>query len=580
MTKLQFFAAIALAAIMALPCKAVQIPLDEEHFPDENVRAWLSSLSGAVTNGMVETDKVTSLPGTAYALKIVDFSCAKYFTKLDGTLSFSYSTWTKLEKVDISGLTKVTAIDNGLTKTIDNYGGTNYKMLSMKSIIADGCTGLTSVKFGVCPNVEYASFQGCTALSTFYLYGKKLGSYDAFNKKLTALDLSASNQLSDVCVAGNKEMKTLKLSDNLPYLTKLNCSDCKIRTLNLKGLPESMNYLNVQYNRLRHIDVSANKKFTIFYYNGNALTDLDVSHLTQWSNSPNTNNQTVYCGKNTTEFVLIENLPKNHDYDKSLSGATFREEDNGKGGTRVICTFNNNVTKATYTYQPYLTNFWPRQGQAYEKAQLKVTLLRKDDPDIEERELWMVPAECEQSLTSLDKEFQLIYMGNGLYEYGSESKFMGNFRIEERAMGAATARSAATLHDFGGHLDEDTNTADTYMCLRNLGRTYQLVENSQLHFTTHPDQTKVNSDLTDKVLAVNKPKLTVDYRPEDEVRTISLASTAEPGKETTGVENVAAETTDGPVEYFDLNGLRINAADMAPGIYIRRQGSKVDKVIL
>ena len=578
MTKLQFFAAIALAAIMALPCKAVQIPLDEEHFPDENVRAWLSSLSGAVTNGMVETDKVTSLPGTAYALKIVDFSCAKYFTKLSGKLSFSYSTWTKLEKLDISGLTLVTQLDNALTG--NSYQGTNYKMLSMKSLKADGCTGLTTVIFPLCPNLEYASFQGCTAISKFWMYGKKLGSYDAFNSGITALDLSASENLSDVWVAGNKEMKTLKLGDNVPNLKNLDCSDCKIRALNLKGMPETVTKLNVQTNRLRHIDVSAIKKFTIFYYNGNALTDLDVSHLTQWSNSPNTNNQTVYCGKNTTEFVLIENLPKNHDYDKSLSGATFREEDNGKGGKRIICTFNNNVTKATYTYQPYLTNFWPRQGQAYEKAQLKVTLLREDDPDIEERELWMVPTECDASLRSFADDVQLIYMGNGLYEYGSESKFMGNFRIEERAMGAATARSAATLHDFGGHLDEDTNTADTYMCLRNLGRTYQLVENSQLHFTTHPDQTKVNSDLTDKVLAVNKPKLTVDYRPEDEVRTISLASTAEPGKETTGVENVAAETTDGPVEYFDLNGLRINAADMAPGIYIRRQGSKVDKVIL
>lgn len=45
-----------------------------------------------------------------------------------------------------------------------------------------------------------------------------------------------------------------------------------------------------------------------------------------------------------------------------------------------------------------------------------------------------------------------------------------------------------------------------------------------------------------------------------------------------GVENVMAEDADAPVEWFNLHGIRV--ANPENGIYIRRQGSKVEKVVL
>lgn len=45
-----------------------------------------------------------------------------------------------------------------------------------------------------------------------------------------------------------------------------------------------------------------------------------------------------------------------------------------------------------------------------------------------------------------------------------------------------------------------------------------------------------------------------------------------------GVENVMAEDADAPVEWFNLQGIRV--ANPENGIYIRRQGSKVEKVVL
>ena len=49
-------------------------------------------------------------------------------------------------------------------------------------------------------------------------------------------------------------------------------------------------------------------------------------------------------------------------------------------------------------------------------------------------------------------------------------------------------------------------------------------------------------------------------------------------KVSSGVENVMAKDADAPVEWFNLQGIRV--ANPENGIYIRRQGSKVEKVVL
>lgn len=43
-------------------------------------------------------------------------------------------------------------------------------------------------------------------------------------------------------------------------------------------------------------------------------------------------------------------------------------------------------------------------------------------------------------------------------------------------------------------------------------------------------------------------------------------------------DSVVAEEFDGPAEYYNLNGMRVNGDNLATGIYIMRQGSKASKV--
>jgi hypothetical protein len=50
-----------------------------------------------------------------------------------------------------------------------------------------------------------------------------------------------------------------------------------------------------------------------------------------------------------------------------------------------------------------------------------------------------------------------------------------------------------------------------------------------------------------------------------------------------GVQGIAADVTatnNAPVELFTINGMRVNSRNLAPGLYIRRQGNEVTKVII
>ena len=47
-----------------------------------------------------------------------------------------------------------------------------------------------------------------------------------------------------------------------------------------------------------------------------------------------------------------------------------------------------------------------------------------------------------------------------------------------------------------------------------------------------------------------------------------------------GVEGAETDTHDCDVEYFNMQGMRVDKSRLAPGIYIRRQGSATEKVYI
>lgn len=49
---------------------------------------------------------------------------------------------------------------------------------------------------------------------------------------------------------------------------------------------------------------------------------------------------------------------------------------------------------------------------------------------------------------------------------------------------------------------------------------------------------------------------------------------------TSGIDSIGANGEEAEAEYFNLQGIKMNPENLAPGIYVRRQGNKVDKVLV
>ncbi|MCM1292653.1 MAG: calycin-like domain-containing protein [Bacteroides sp.] len=50
--------------------------------------------------------------------------------------------------------------------------------------------------------------------------------------------------------------------------------------------------------------------------------------------------------------------------------------------------------------------------------------------------------------------------------------------------------------------------------------------------------------------------------------------------ETAGIDEITIDNSNAPVEYYNLNGIKLNGDNLAPGIYIRRQGTEVTKILV
>ncbi|WP_290100481.1 PCMD domain-containing protein [uncultured Muribaculum sp.] len=49
---------------------------------------------------------------------------------------------------------------------------------------------------------------------------------------------------------------------------------------------------------------------------------------------------------------------------------------------------------------------------------------------------------------------------------------------------------------------------------------------------------------------------------------------------TVGIDQIEQDSVDAPVEVYTVNGIKVNAAEMVPGLYIRRQGNNVSKILV
>ena len=165
-------------------------------------------------------------------------------------------------------------------------------------------------------------------------------------------------------------------------------------------------------------------------------------------------------------------------------------------------------------------------------------------------------------------EFKLSYLGKGVYE-------INNIQMFEDGKDGETSYSKFRFHTKLGTWE----SGDT-------GTHYRPTEETLLNIGTGTSTTDVTTDGTgDKswkvVTALTKDsetKADTYYVYDLKLDLFNNELTIDGTKHTTGVESISVEDSAAPVEYFNLQGVRVENPEN--GLYIVRQGNKVSKQLI
>ena len=234
------------------------IEINEENFPDNNFRDYISSYDKNKDGGLSEKEisNVTSI--IVISKDISSLKGIEHFT----TLKYLFCDHNQLTSLDVSKNTALTSLhcyNNQLT-----------------SLDVSKNTALTSL---TCYNNQLTSLDVSknTALTTLY----------CDNNQLTSLDVSKNTALTSLACSNN-QLTSLGVSKNTA-LTYLNCENNQLTSLGVSP-NTALTSLYCDNNQLTSLDVSQNTALTSLYCDNNQLTSLDVSK--------NTALTTLYCQYN------------------------------------------------------------------------------------------------------------------------------------------------------------------------------------------------------------------------------------------------------------------------------------------
>lgn len=289
------------------------IPIDEEHFPDDAFRQYVSSYIDTAEQGFLTQDHcsiisemrlyddygiISDLTGIEYfsqlsvlevsghriqnfdisgnpnleilelndcdQLKSIDLSSSVNlnYVRLDHLPKLEKMLWP--EEKDLSG---ISLEDVPVIKNIDQSGNENLSSFSCKkqtfdSLIFDGCTKLTEL-YVTDSGLKTLSLDGCTSLKNI----------DCSDNALTHLDVSGMRQLQKLECRRN-QLESLNLEENV-RLVELDCRENQLKTLDVSGFSR-LETLYCQDNQLTSLQIG-NDALTCLYCSNNPLKRLNLN---------------------------------------------------------------------------------------------------------------------------------------------------------------------------------------------------------------------------------------------------------------------------------------------------------------
>lgn len=253
------------------PTPSADIPIDEEHFPDDTFRDYISYFSDTDSDGVLSSTEIANTTMMSmHNRHIASLQGIEYFTAMQ-SLDCGTNQLTTLDVSKNTALQYLKCDGNYLT-TLDVRGLTSLRYLDCSSnrltmLNASGCTALQHLRCGD-SQLTALDVSGCTALRIM----------QCENNQLTTLDVSECIALQSLDCVGN-QLTTLNVS-GCTALQYLECWLNQLTTLDVSGCT-TLQYLECYSNPLTALDVSRNT--ALQYLNCSytqQLTTLDVSKNT------------------------------------------------------------------------------------------------------------------------------------------------------------------------------------------------------------------------------------------------------------------------------------------------------------
>ncbi len=224
------------------------IPINEENFPDEEFRTFISENYGSGGMLPLPVIQATKEMTTDSWNDIMNLKGIEYFTELEELRCY----YCKISTLDLTPLTKLKRL------YCDDIG--------LKSLIVP-----TSLELLYCPENKLTTLDlsACTQL-------KEL---NCSENKLTTLNIEGCTQMTTLKCYQNSNLATLNLT-GLTQLEYLDCSDCKFATLNLTGFAKLTDF-QCGGNLLTQLTLEGCTQLQKLHCEENLLTTLDLSTCTQ-----------------------------------------------------------------------------------------------------------------------------------------------------------------------------------------------------------------------------------------------------------------------------------------------------------
>ena len=244
------------------------IPIDEEHFPDANFRAYVAE----------DLDPNGDLWLTPQEIAAVEeISCAERgIASLQGIACFSNldyldCSYNQLLELDLSGNALLTELDCSFNETLtalDLSALPDFELLT-----CSGCILLTQLDLRNNPELTELDCRECALTALDLRSNGKLWYLDCSGNALTALDLSALPALGYLMCNDNQ---LTELSLDHPALQYIDCYHNALTALDLSAC-NALTYVDCSYNGLETLTLGEQPLLKELYCHENSLTRLDLT---------------------------------------------------------------------------------------------------------------------------------------------------------------------------------------------------------------------------------------------------------------------------------------------------------------